>query len=1177
MECPKCKFDNPPLTDRCTKCGTPLEADGTSFDASLPGHSPAPGVTPEPRSTARFQVGSTLAGRYEILQLLGEGGMGAVYKARDRELDRVVAIKVIHPDLVGRPEVIHRFKQEIILARTVTHQNVNRIFDLGETNGIKFITMEYVEGQDLKTLLRAQGKYPPEEAAEIIRQTCRALGAAHAKGVVHRDLKPSNIAVDKEGTVTVMDFGIAHSMELTGLTQTGMLLGTPEYMSPEQAKGEKVDPRSDLFALGLIFYELLTGKVPYKADTTFGTLIKRTQERTAPPSKIVPGIPQFISDVVVKCLEIDPKDRYQSAREILADLEARRGPRTHATIAFHPPALHLPGRPRTRIALGLVLLLLVVAGFVFRKQLVFWKADEGGAPGQVISLAILPFRNASGNSALDWLGPSLAEMLSTDVGQSSHLQTVSPDRLHQILRDLRVPADARYDSQTLSRLADFTSADKLVWGQYVKVGDQVRIDAKLQDMRREQTIALSAEAPSEDDLLSAVEQLARSIRENLTLSASQVDELRAAAFVPTSKSVEALREYSQGLELARQGKQLDALKQFQAAIQRDPEFALAHSRLALTYSSLGYDEKAEEASQKAIELSDPLPAPERYRILAAGARIENDPQKAIETYENLAKISPNDQDVQFNLATLYQATGRFPQARGLFSRILANNAKYVAALVGMARVELAGGDPQNGLDYLNRALSLAVQLDNNEQKATILSGIGVAYDMLNKPEDALRNYEQALDIRRRLGDQRGIGLALDSMAQVQDLLGKSDEALKSYQEALEIRRQIGDKRGIGDTLINLGTFYESRGEYDRAMDLTKESLQIQREIGDPTYEALCLNNIGWIYLDKGAYDDALTYLEQALLLRQKLNVPADIANTLHSLAETYMGLGRYEQALENYLRSLELWRKVGDRRGIALTSYGMGILFQYQGRFGAALSAEKEALDNFRALQEQGLWLAQILRGYGSALSLVGRDDEADKSLEEALGLARKVGNDSLVVKILNSQGDSSFYRGDFKAAQAFYDQALQLASRTKDRRLILISQLNQEKTAVKEGRSAAALRKLREIAGEAEAAKMTYQKIECSIYLGEALTSARNYAQARQELQGALRESRNLGLKALQAQASYLLGNAQQSLGQTAEASRNHAEARRLLDEIRREAGSDQLIKRSDLAPIIVESSKAG
>src|SRR5207248_2507453 len=227
---------------------------------------------------AILSPGTVLAQRYEILQILGEGGMGAVYKAMDRELNRPVALKVIRPELAGNKAIIDRFKQELLLAREVTHKNVIRIYDLGEAEGLKFITMEYVEGKDLRTLIHEQTKLAPAEAVEVMQQVCRALEAAHSVGIIHRDLKPQNVMRDKSGRILVMDFGLARTLEGDGMTQTGALVGTMDYMSPEQALGKELDQRSDLFALGLIFYELLTGKMPYKAESVVASLLKRTQQ-----------------------------------------------------------------------------------------------------------------------------------------------------------------------------------------------------------------------------------------------------------------------------------------------------------------------------------------------------------------------------------------------------------------------------------------------------------------------------------------------------------------------------------------------------------------------------------------------------------------------------------------------------------------------------------------------------------------------------------------------------------------------------------------------------------------------------------------------------------------------------------------------------------------------------------
>lgn len=1190
MECPRCGQTNPPGTKFCEKCKAPL-ADVTEAPTSAAvdvteaptsatadgWSSPSPAKTDEGGlgSLLLLQPGSVLGQRYEILGLLGVGGMGAVYKARDREVDRLVALKVIRRELADNPEILRRFKQELILARQVTHRNVIRIYDLGGAEGVKFISMEYIEGQDLRTTLTQRGKLSPEEAVGIIEQVCRALDAAHSEGVVHRDLKPQNIMVDKQGKVSVMDFGIARSMETPGMTRTGVLLGTPEYMSPQQAKGEEVDARSDLFTLGIIFYELLTGKSPYRAETAYGMLLRRTQERARPPAELDPTIPRFVNDVVMRCLEIDPQRRYQGAAEILHDLEARQAPRRTVTIARLPTELKQAVLSPIGIAAVVLVVILVVAGAVFRGRIHFGPAAKQTAAVQPISVAILPFRNASSDPALDWLGSSLAEMLRGDLGQSSYLHTVSSDRVNQILHDLRITPDSSIDPDTLRRIAEFTSADTLVSGQYARFGEQIRIDATLQDLKHQRTIPLKAEASNEQGLLSAVAELAKSAQQNLALSADVIKELQAKSFRPSSNSVQALRYYNEGLQLARQGKQLEALKKFEASTQEDTEFGLAYSKLAQTYANLGYDNEAENFSRKAVGLSEKLPPPEKYLILANHARITNDNQKAIEAYENVAKVSPEDADVQFNLAGLYQAAGSYDRARDLYARLLSRDPKYVDALLGMGRVEIFGGNPQKGLEYLNRALPLAVELENDEEKAASLQLIGVAYKRLNKLDEALRNYQESLEIKRRLGDKRGMGLSLNEMAQVLNRLGKPEQALRSFQEALQLRREIGDKRGVGDTLIDLGGFYESRGEYDQALALTKQSLQIQHDLGNPKNEALCLNNIGCIYLDKGNYEDAMTYFQQALQLREKLNRSGDIADTLYNLAETSTKMGQYDQALGHYLRATELWRSAGNKWGLAVASYGMGTLFEYQGRYGAALSAREEALKMIQQLQDRGFWMAEILSGYGDALDQIGRADDAQKSLDEALNLARQLKNDALVAETLNYQGDWFFYRGDYKSARAYYERALPLAARTKDRDKILISKFNLSKVAVKDGHPRDAINTLRGLAEEADRLGLKYVSVECAIYLAEALVNTRDYPRARQELDRTLGKSERLGLRTLQAKAHYLLATALRLSGNGAEAARHYRESVRLLEDIQKETGRTKITERADLNPIYKESTR--
>jgi tetratricopeptide (TPR) repeat protein/predicted Ser/Thr protein kinase len=1183
MQCPLCQTENPPTAANCTKCSTPLPLNDQTLDGTVPSGALPAGttsawsvaVTPPPDAPyaqGTALVGTLLAERYEILELLGQGGMGAVYKARDTELGRLVALKLIRADLASNPEILLRFKQELILAREVTHRNVIRIFDLGQAKGFKFITMEFVEGRDLRTVLRERGKLPPEETVRIIAQVCRALEAAHAAGVVHRDLKPQNIMLDTKDRVYVMDFGIAHSLETPGTTQTGVLMGTPEYMSPEQAKGIKVDARSDLFALGVIFYEMLTGISPYKADTALATLLIRTQERPQPPAEVDPTIPRVISDVVMKCLEIDRDQRYSTAREILEDLghEMPTSVRTVAPTLPPTAAASLFQRYRIWMVATAAVVLLAALGIVFRGKIFSGSAAKRAPSVEQASLAILPFRNASGDTSLDWLGPSLADMLSTDVGQSAHLRTISPDRLHQVLSDLRITPGTAIDPTMVGRIAEFSSADTVVWGQYAKIGDQIRIDATLRDLKRQRTIPVKAEAPNEKGLLPAIADLAQSIQQNLSLSFDVLQELRAKSFQPSSSSLQALRDYNEGLELARQGNHLEAAKRFEASIQADPEFALAYSKLGQTYSNLRNDDKAEQFSRKAVDLSEKLPPQERYLIQANYAQVSNDNRKAIESYENLEKVSPDDVDVHFHLGGLYESTGTYDKARAEFARVLASDPKHVAALLAAGRVEIRSKNPKGSLDYLNRGLSLAVELDNADGKATILNAIGAAYKQLNKPEEALRNYEESLAIKRSLGQKPGIALTLGNIAQVQASLGKPEEANKSYQEAVKLQREIGDKKGLGVTLINLGDLYTERSRYEEALKSYKESLQIQRDVGNENNQALCLNNIGNVYLAKGQSSDALTYYERALELRKKANIPSQVGETLHNLGEASLKAGDYGQSLDYHLKALELFRGSGDKSGAAIQSYSMGTIFEYQGRYGAALKSKEEALKTFRELQDRGFWMAEILSGYGNSLSQVGRYDEAQKNLTEAMTLARELQNKTLIVQILNFQGDAFFYRGDIKSAADLFSQALAASSSNVEKDVVLLSKLNSAKCVVVEKRNQAAIAPLKALVQEADAVGLKHISTAAALALAEALLNAHQYAAAKKELETSLRTSEKLGLQVLLARSDYLLGRTLELSGSGgAEAAPHYAAARRILETIHQESGSDVILKRSDLNAI--------
>ena len=1238
MACPHCGSTAEPRQGLCTGCGTPLAAPavatgvmtpppptlagddktqaldtptvmadhptvagGTTDGVTTLGTGPAkPFPPPGSGSTGPLSIGQNFGSRYHLIRLLGAGGMGAVYQAWDRTLEVAVAIKVIRPEPTQDAEAARamerRFKRELLLARQVTHRNVVRIHDLGEIDGITYITMPYVQGSDLATALKRDGRMPVSRVLPIAREIAAGLAAAHRAGVVHRDLKPANIMVDLDGSAQIMDFGIARSTSTgPGMTMTagGAIVGTIEYMAPEQARGVDVDQRADIYAFGLILHDLLLGRRQGAASTAVAELMERMLRAPAPVRATDPAIPAGVDALITACVQPDPAHRFQTMGEVLAALDSLDenghprlpGGQSAVTnpITFPgtgaqtmPPAgavTPAAGRKRVLILVAAALLVIGAGGWLLNGYLGSPTAPVAPT-GPAISLAIVPFRNNSGDPALDAHGATLSQVLSTML-QSSRVRTVPGDRLHQVLQDLRIGANAAVAPKELARVADLTSARRVLSGSFARFGDAIRIDATLQDLDRGDAASLSAMAPNEAGLLTAMSELAESVRTNLASGSPDVlAELKSAAWKPSTGSFEALRRYQQGLQLTREGNHQEAHKLFVEATKLDENFALAFSALAQSSSTLGYDEQAGQQSRTAMSLGASLPAQEKYLIAATHYRILNETDKALESYENLAQARPNDAAIQFELGTLYEESGKFDQAQQHFSKVVQLDPKFIEGLRALGRVEIRRGNPQGSLEHLNGALTLAIQLRNDEARANILQAIGVAYKRLARPDEALRHYTESLDIKRRLNNKRGMAVSLNEIAQVQDTLGRPRDSERSFREALSFYREIGDKSGTGLCLVNLASLlYENLGRPDEALPMLQEALGVFREMTDEPNEGLTINNIGGVYFAKGQFAEAQTQYERALQIREKVGNPRETADTLHNLGETLSNLGRYDQSLARYLKALELRRTAEDRRGAAIESYSIGTIFDYQGRYGAAIKSKEEALKTFRDIKQRDLWLAEALSGYGNSLSLSGRASEADKHFIEALAVGKEIQNPAMMAQTLRFQADRMTYAGDLKAARTLADQAAQTSSRDSDRSGAMLAQAAAVAAAAALEPTRALATRLSAVAAEADSVGLKFLSVQCLLQRASTLHRLGDAAAARQEVDRALARSEQLGLRMLRAQAHYV--RARLSSPGAAEARRDYAAALRLLEELKAEEGNQEILKRADLAAMHAECVK--
>lgn len=623
-----------------------------------------PGAAPGPPVGSMWggmllEPGTNLANRYEILAILGEGGMGAVYKARDLELEREVAFKVIRPELASDPEILQRFKQELILARQVSDRNVIRIFDLGEAGKIKFITMEYIEGESLHKILQQRGKLEVAEAVDIMEQVASGLAAVHREGIIHRDLKPGNIMRDKHGRVVVMDFGLARSLGGEGMTRSGAMLGTIEYMSPEQAQGKELTASSDIFTVGLILYQLLSGVIPFHAESAIASLVMRTQQRAAPVADMEKRIPGILSNIVAKCLEIDPALRYQNAEGLLADIRAWKNKSGSSKISASSARLRMNRireLPWLRIAIIAALIVLTATGTVL---FLSSRSQVGKVAHSPVSVLVADFQNNTGDSLFDG---TLEPMFNVALEGASFINSFSRGTARTVAGGLPTPTQT-LDEQTSRLVAVKEGIAAIVTGSLSKRGSGYSLSLKAIDAVTGKTLAdTKVNAAGKDALLLEVPKLAVPIRQALGDTTPKSAQLTAAQGTFSTGSVEAVHQYSIGMEQQFQGKWADALQSFSKAAQLDPNFARAYAGMAASAGNLGQLQDAEKYAKLAMEHVDRMTERERYRVRGLYYIWTENWQKCVEEYGELVKQYPADNIGHSNLAACYARLLDMPKA-----------------------------------------------------------------------------------------------------------------------------------------------------------------------------------------------------------------------------------------------------------------------------------------------------------------------------------------------------------------------------------------------------------------------------------------------------------------------------------------------------------------------------------
>ena len=813
--------------------------------------------TSSPTTGARvggpLEVGRQFGSRYHILRQLGVGGMGAVYQAWDAELGVAVALKVIRPevmhDVTAAGDIERRFKQELLLARQVTHKNVVRIHDLGEIDGIKYITMPYIEGQDLASLLRAE-RLPVQKVMSIARQVAAGLQAAHEAGVVHRDLKPANVMIEGEQAI-IMDFGIARSTsrvgsapqrsaaapfavpslaisadsELTRIAETlvGEVIGTIEYMAPEQARGEHVDQRADVYAFGLIIYDMLTGKRRSEhAVSAVGELQKRLAQ--PPPSirTILPEIPQALDHLITKCTEPDAANRFQTTTELVAAIE-----RLDDNGKLRPVKRSI----RLPYAVATAAVLLAFSGYV-------WWAMRPPVTPENVSVIIADFVTPSGDASFNaTLGQTVRRALQDATFISAYDRASLPQIGVQLLPTL--------DEAAARALAVKQGLGVVLAGSVAPKGSGFEISVKATRPVTGEVITTEASlAPSRDRIIETATRLMARVRSALGDQTSESAQLFAMRSLSTS-SFDVLTHYAAAVEAQAAGKFEDAQRSYLEAVKLDPKFGLGYQGLAAMSRNLNKPEDAEKYIKQAFTLLEGMTEREKFATRGLYYRIIGDNQQCAKEYGDSLARYPADSVAQNQRAGCLLGMRRMREAMDAMkqaSQMLPNHTGYRANLALLAALagdfqtasdvaqKLSAEDPrvvqiiaysQIGLGMLPQAKESYAKLSGMGALGASLAsaGLGDLAMYEGRFSDAVREFERGVssDLEAKSAERAAIKLASIGYAHV--FAGRNDQATAAAEKALALGK------GIGVRFMAARVFVEA-GAMDKAKPLA-DSLSLE--------------------------------------------------------------------------------------------------------------------------------------------------------------------------------------------------------------------------------------------------------------------------------------------------------------------------------------------------------------